>query len=253
MFNKQAIIEGPHAINKRIRQIEQEADAKIQQDFEEVFSLHLPADISLEFKGSSLYFQSNGKDIFSLYFPQKFWRPEEDEDLYTSVNLSYYTTSTNSTFELNRLKALGIVADLLLKNSEGFISTVNTRKAIAKQTIATETLYIRLCKLEAQLRDLKKAEKLDQRKKLEEKLCSSGLDFGEKVQYVTLKCNFTAPALTIKVTSISASGKTCTVQYTTSQTIGTYTPYYERPLVEERVDYHRLVQELLCMKDKIIN
>jgi hypothetical protein len=82
----------------------------------------------IEVSRDSIYFKMDHpdytyrKELFSIYLRERY---SGDGKKYNGADLSYYTTSTkgDDVWELKRLRMLGDVADILIKNQQNIVNT----------------------------------------------------------------------------------------------------------------------------------
>lgn len=184
-------------------------DLKVQEVFDRNFNYFKEFDIRVS--GESAYFRMKNeegelKEIFSIYFYSRY---EGD----TRLELSYYTTNTQSEFEVERLISLGKTARILRDNSEYILKEIADAK---KLNLGRETELYRIqdgC--EKEKRSYQKAN--DERRKVEIELClrGAGVVF-DTMKEIQFKRSYSIRVVHIKIVEVSKhSGKTCKVQYIT--------------------------------------
>ena len=222
-------------------EIEQRMEKEFQDTFSKYFDTILSEEVSVKIRNNYIYFEMKDEDrdwmkeIFSIDFRETY-SFKEDTDRFSNASLSYYTTSTNSDFELIRLENLGRVAGMFRNSKQELVNKANeialkykkelNEKGFAKDRYALESL---LRDTNGKIREIKKQQKKDE-------LFGEGLTF-EKGMQVQLKFNFTPKISKIKLIDVSKSGKKATAEFT----------YYgndERSFVEENVSVDRLLVEL---------
>jgi hypothetical protein len=208
-------------------------------------------DDEIEISTSSIHFYKKKDDyrsnIFTLYFRDNYHRVS-DGIKYSDIELSYYTTgvsSSNFDFEIDRIQLLGKIATFLKNRKQDVLDILTQEYTGYSNEVKADRIYEQMTTLRREETELEGLELTQKKDLLLNKLRTTGVAFGDTYQVLQLKFNYEVHALSIKVTSISTSGKTCTVECTT--------PYSQRPIVEERVDLHRLVNQLYMIKNKIIN
>ena len=148
----------------------------------------------------------NRRELMTVYFRED-WETKE----FTELNTSVYSSSEDSQWELERLTTVGAVANVLLNHYDDILAALNTIKAewSEKYTNAYS--------------DLRKADDMiynwqNEKNKLylnhaRDLLMSEGLTFTDKLGSFELRYDRDVNNIkTIKVTDVSASGKTCTVE-----------------------------------------
>ena len=183
--------------------LENSNNEKVKEVINNHFNIFREMEVTV--RGTSAYFylqneEGYNKEIFSLYFDERY--KEE-----TQLRLSYYTTSTHSDFELNRVVKLGSVAKIILDRGEGILAEIfQVRKSDLEKS---NELFSKELKLENQLRDYRKAAKAERRIQLELDLRSGEGVTLPKPQTISLKRSY-SPKLD-KIRIVEVSGKTCTV------------------------------------------
>ena len=145
------------------------------------------------------------REVFSLYFYERY-----KEGI--KLDLSYYTTSTISDFELQRLTNLGKVAKIVLEKSEEILREIaGVRKGDlerSNQLFSIQNGY------EKKKAEYVKAAQENRKVEVEIFLRGGGVVFDQNV-YIEFKRNFSIKVKSLKMIDVSKSGKTCTMIYTT--------------------------------------
>lgn len=145
------------------------------------------------------------KEIFSLYFDERYQREAE-------LRISYYTTSTHSNFEIERLILLGKAAQVIKRSSEEILSTIkDTRKQDLERS---NELFSNQLKYENQIKDYRNTELQERKAQIELELKNGGVTF-EVPREIKFKFNYVIYVKFLKIIDISKSGKTCTVIFKT--------------------------------------
>jgi hypothetical protein len=200
-------------------------------------------EVKVEVTRGSVYFKMShpdlnyDKELFNLYLREN-WSFDENEKAFSSVNLSYYTTSTNGVdkWELNRLQLLGKAAEIVLNHQDRILDRVNNTASLFKaefNKVFTQMheLQKEIGEVQTQIRDAKGAQLLTE-------LLNGGVSFDSDV-YLELKRSDKRPTRFswIKVTEVK--GKTCTVSIKNDSY--TYS--------EDRVNLEKLVSRLVFERD----
>jgi len=229
----------------QLRVKEYEIEERMQKEFQDSFSKYfdsiLSDEVSIRTSHNYIYFEMKDEDrdwmkeVFSISFRETYEFKEESVR-FSNASLSYYTTSTNSDFELIRLENLGRVASMLRNFKQAIVDRANeiaakykkelNEKGFAKERYALESL---LRGSRESIKEIKKQQKKDQ-------LFGEGLTF-EKGRHVKLKSNFEPLISSLKLIDRSKSGKRVNVEYTL---LGNN----ERSFVEENVSVDRLLADL---------
>mgnify|MGYP003343230936 CR=1 FL=1 len=157
----------------------------------------------------------NRRELMTVYFRED-WETKE----FTKFNTSVYSSSEDSQWELERLTTVGAVANVLLNHYDDILAALNTVKSEWAE------------KYNSAFADLRKADSMintwqNEKNKLylnhaRDLLMSEGLTFTDKLGSFELRYDQDVTSIkTIKVTDISASGKTCTVE------VEQYWSYYD--------------------------
>jgi hypothetical protein len=203
---------------------------KVQSVFNKYFNLPLGYEVKVQ--NTTAYFQveieGRLKELFTISFYERY---KQD----TILDLSYYTTSTQSDFELDRLMLLGRVAEIVKSSSTEILDEIVT---IRKEDLQeSNQLYSLQDSYSKQISQYEKAERENEKVQIELALRSGGITFSKEL-YLKVKRNFTARIVSMKIDSISASRKTCTVSF--KYTLGNHTG------VEERCDFDSIITQVFC-------
>jgi hypothetical protein len=205
--------------------------AKEVLNFEELFQ---PKDVTLEYSGHSITFNrphpdySYDKEMFSLSIREG-WR--DTEAPIKEITVSYYSTNSDSPWELERLMMLGDLArvfvsqkqNLLDKLSEVIVEFGPRKSEILKQT------YV----LENELRVIKSQEATEKLSKVFKILIEDGLTFeNEHVDYLKYK-QYQSRVIGARVHKDKPSSKTYNVVLTSKSYYGEETFEYTTERVSE--------------------
>ena len=148
----------------------------------------------------------NRRELMTVYFRED-WETKE----FTELNTSVYSSSEDSQWELERLTTVGAVANVLLTHYDDILAALNTIKAEWSEKYSSAFAEMR--KADSMIynwQNEKNKVYLDHAKDL---LMSEGLTFTDKLGSFELRYDQDVNNIkTIKVTDVSASGKTCTVE-----------------------------------------
>ncbi len=140
------------------------------------------------------------QEIFSLNFYERYKGN-------TNLEISYYSTSTQSDFELRRLILLGQVARILREKSEFILKSIlDTKKKIEGRS---NELYSTQFQYEKQISEYRRMNTENLKVKVEIALKSEEGIVLSTPKTIKLKRNYTPELNKIKI--IKISGKTCTV------------------------------------------
>jgi hypothetical protein len=214
---------------------------KVQDVFNRYFNYF--KEFNIQVSGDSAYFRVKDQDetfkeIFTIYFHERY---KEDSKL----ELSYYTTSTHSDFEIERLISLGKVARILRDNQEEILQYI---KVIKRSDLErSNELYRIQDGYEKEKRSYQNANNERRKSEIELSLKGEGVTFDKDV-YIELKRNYTVRVISMKIITVSKSNKTCIVQFgTVNRLDGSVWK-----LVEERVDVQSLISQIVSHSKNIV-
>jgi hypothetical protein len=211
--------------------------------FEKYFRGIVSEDVKVECTQTGIYFKKMNeegtyeKELFSIYLRETYFSREGREQMYRGCELSYYTTSTNSDFELERLENLGRVANLLRNFKDEVVNKANELAVIYEAELKMENSFERESELEKQIKVLRdEIRTIKKEEKKQALLSEEGLAF-EKPINVQLKANYSPRISNLKLTEIAKSGKTATAIFTFSNS--------EHSSREERVSIEKVVSQVI--------
>jgi hypothetical protein len=222
-------------------EIEQRMEKEFQDTFSKYFDTILSEEVSVKIRNNYIYFEMKDegsdwmKEIFSIDFRETY-SFKEDTDRFSNASLSYYTTSTNSDFELIRLENLGRVAGMFRNSKQELVNKANEIALKYKKELNEKGFAKDRYALESLLRDTNGKISVIKRLQKRDELFNQGLSF-EKGRYVKLKSDFEPKISSLKLLDVSKSGKRANVEYT-------YFNNNERSFVEENVSVDRLLADL---------
>jgi len=176
-------------------------------------------------------------EIFQIYLRENYMMKERNENAYRGIVLSYYSTSTNSDFELERLYNLGRVAKIVKHSKQEILDQANELAKIYDAELAMEKFFERENEVEKQIKAFRDEIRAIQKEEKKVALFSEeGLSF-EKESYIQLKANYTVRVKNIKLIEIAKSGKTATAVFT----------YFHGDHVsrEERVSIEKVISQVI--------
>jgi hypothetical protein len=215
----------------------------LTRGFSKYFRGTVSEDIRIECTQTGIYFKkmneegSYEKELFSIYLRENYFSKEKREEMFRGCELSYYTTSTNSDFELERLENLGRVATFVRKDKQGILDKANELAKIYDAELAMEKFYERESEVEKQIRVFRDEISTLKREESKKALFSEeGLSF-EKGISVRMKFNYEPRVSKIKLIDVSKSGKKATAVFTFAHGIHTSR--------EENVDVEKIVSQVI--------
>ena len=209
-------------------------DLKVQSVFNKYFNL----PVTIKVQNTTVYFQVENegrlKDLFSISFYERY---KQDQIL----ELSYYTTSTQSDFELDRLMLLGKVAEVVKSSSNKILDEiVRIRKEDEEES---NQLYSIQDNYSKQISQYENAERENKKVELELLLRSEeGVSFSKEL-YLEVKRNFTPRIKSVKITEVSKSRKTCTISFKYA--------YGDHTGVEERCNLDSIISQIMYHSNHI--
>ena len=174
-------------------------------------------DVSVEVQRGSVYFKMDHpectykKELFSLYLRED-WS-QDDNISFKGIDLSYYTTSTKGVdaWELRRLRMLGDLAEIVLKNHDTIVDAVNAATLPFKAEY--KEVYAEMNEIGKEIRGVERMITLLEKERIEWDLKDEGVNF-EKGRNIQLKFNYSPNVINIKLTELSKSGKKGTAVFT---------------------------------------
>ena len=204
-------------------------------------------DVDVEVTRGSVYFKmahpelKYKKELFNLYLKED-WS-ENDNIFFKGIDLSYYTTSTKGVdaWELRRLKMLGDLAEIVLKNHDTIVDAANA----AANTFKAEykEVYAEMGEIGKELRAVEELIKVVEKEKIELDLKNEGVQF-KKGKNIQLKFNYSPNIKSIKLVDLSKSGKKATAVFTFAH--GDHTSR------EENVNVSSIIDQVYGLRDNIV-
>jgi hypothetical protein len=141
------------------------------------------------------------KEIFSLYFDERYYQTDP------TLRISYYSSSTNSDFEIDRLILLGKVAQIIKRSSETILSEIkDARKSNLEEY---NEIFKKILGYEKQIREYRDSEFQENKIQIQSQLnTKEGITF-DLPQHIFLKNTYSPKIDKIRITEVK--GKTCTV------------------------------------------
>ena len=169
----------------------------------------------IEVLRDSIYFKADHpdstyrKELFSIYLRERY---SSEGKKYNGADLSYYTTSTKgeNIWELKRLRMLGDVADILIKNQQNIVDTANDTVDKFKEEF--NDVYGKMGVVGNSIRDLNNQIREIQKQIKKIELFGEGIQF-EKSRCITLKHNYEPRVVSLKLIEVSKSGKKATAVF----------------------------------------
>jgi hypothetical protein len=169
----------------------------------------------IEVLRDSIYFKADHpdstyrKELFSIYLRERY---SSEGKKYNGADLSYYTTSTKgeNIWELKRLRMLGDVADILIKNQQNIVDTANDTVDKFKEEF--NDVYGKMNVVGNSIRDLSNQIREIQKQIKKIELFGEGIQF-EKSRCITLKHNYEPRVVSLKLIEVSKSGKKATAVF----------------------------------------
>ena len=166
-------------------------------------------ELTIKVSNSSAYFYmfdedlKREKEILSLYFYERYNNP-------TKLELSYYSSSSNSDFELDRLIKLGSFAKVIKDDKERILNEIVAVQSKYKNR--SNELYAIQDGYNKQKRAYQEANDQARKAEIELALKGEGVKFSKKL-CIDFKYNYSANIQALKLSNISKSGKTADVAF----------------------------------------
>jgi hypothetical protein len=185
--------------------------AALTRCFQKYFRGVVSEDVSIVCTNTTINFKMLDEDcrereIFQIYLRENYMMKERSENAYRDAQLSYYSTSTNSDFELQRLENLGRVATIVRKGKEGILDKANELAKIYDAELAMEKFFEREDEVSTQISLLREEINTLNKEKIKSDLISEGVEFSKGVD-IQMKYNYTPTIKSIKLVDVSKSGK----------------------------------------------
>jgi hypothetical protein len=191
--------------------------AALTRGFQKYFRGVVSEDVSITCTNTTINFQMLDQDcrereIFQIYLRENYGMEARSENAYRGVELSYYTTSTNSDFELQRLENLGRVAMLVRNFKEEILRQANELAKIYDAELAMEKFFEREDEVGRQIKVLRDEISTLKKEKIQSDLINGGVVFNKGVG-VQMKYNSSPTIKSIKLVDVSKSGKKATAVF----------------------------------------
>lgn len=204
-------------------------------------------DAYIEVQRGSVYFKmdhpdySYKKELFSLYLRED-WS-QDDNISFKGVDLSYYTTSTKGVdaWELKRLRMLGDLAEIVLKNHNTIVDAANAATLPFKAEY--KEVYAQMNEIGKELRAVEDLIRVVEKEKIQLNLQNDGVEF-EKGKNVQLKFNYSPNVKAIKLVDFSKSGKKATAVFTFAH--GDHTSR------EENINVSSIIDQVYGLRNDIV-
>lgn len=235
------------AIDHARWELEQEFLKKMCEHFSKFFRGTVAEDVKINCLTSSIQFHklneegTYDKEMFNLYLKENYFG--EKELPYRDVELSYYTTSTNSEWELQRVINLGKVAEALSKFKEQIVNDANNLRITYREDLEKGNYWKNVYDINKQIEDIKKVIKEQKVNSIREQLFKDGIQFS-KGAYIRLKFNYEPCVKSIKLIDLNRSGKKATAVYTFI--------HGEHTSREENVDVTKVTEQVLGYSNIIV-
>lgn len=239
--------EQKQAVHEARWKVEQEFIKEMNEHFGKFFKDIVSEDVTVDCTSSAIQFRKKNeegtydREIFNLYLRENY---DTREGLpYKGIELSYYTTSTNSEWELQRLVNLGRVAEALSKFKEQILNDANKLRTGYLERIEKGNYWNDSYDIDKQIQDIKKVIKEQEINSIRERLFKDGVEFKKGV-CIKLKFNFEPYVKSIKLVDINRSGKKATAVFTYGH--GEYSSK------EENVDVVKVTDQVLGYSKNIV-
>jgi hypothetical protein len=205
-----------------------------------------PEDVEVEVTRGSVYFKmahpeySYKKELFTLYLRDN-WN--EDGRAFKGIDLSYYTTSTKGVdaWELKRLQMLGTIAGIIHEKHDEVVDAANNAVNAFKEEYAA--VYAEMNEVGSEIRGVEQLITFLIKEKIEMDLKGQGVDF-EKGRQIQLKWNYSPNVVSIRLTDVSKSGKTCTAVFKWA--------HGGNASQEEKVNVDSIIDQVYGLRENIV-
>jgi hypothetical protein len=239
----EVLLEQKQSISSQRYACRERFEKALTRGFSRSFRGTVSEDIRIECTQTGIYFKKMNeegtyeKELFSIYLRENYFSREGREQMYRGCELSYYTTSTNSDFELERLENLGRVANLLRNFKDEVVNKANELAVIYEAELKMENSFERESELEKQIKVFRdEIRTIEREEKKQALLSEEGITF-ERGRAVRMKFNYQPTVSKIKLIDISKSGKKATAVFTFA-----HGGHCSR---EENVDVERIVGQVV--------
>jgi hypothetical protein len=203
-------------------------------------------DVEVEVTRGAVYFKmahpdySYKKELFNLYLRDN-WN--EDGRAFKGIDLSYYTTSTkgDNSWELRRLRMLGILAESLVYHQQEMVDKANAAADSFKEEY--KEVYAQMNEIGSELRGVEDLIRIVLKEKIEKDLKGEGVTF-EKGRNIGLKWNYSPNVINIKLVDLSKSGKKGTAVFTFAHGSSTSR--------EENVNVSSIIDQVYGLRENIV-
>lgn len=233
---KQSISSQRYACSRRFEEA-------LTRCFSKYFRGIVSEDIKIECTQTGIYFKkmneegSYEKELFSVYLRETYFSREGREQMYRGCELSYYTTSTNSDWELQRLVTLGKVAQVVKDCKDEIVNQANELSKIYEAELDMEKFYERELEIERQISETRSQVLAFQKEEAKVKIFSEeGLTF-DKATHIQMKFNYTPRISKLKLVDVNAKGTRAKAIFTFSH--GDHTSY------EDNVNVEKILEQVL--------
>ena len=245
--NIKQLEEQKQAVHHARWEVEQEFIKEMNEHFGKFFKGTVSEDVTVDCTSSSIQFVKRNeentydKELFSLYLKESY--SSEQELPYRGIEINYYTTSTNSEWELQRLVNLGRVAEAFSKFKEQIINDANNLRIKYREEIDKGNYWRDSYDIDQQIQEIRRVIKEYETNQIKERLLKDGINFDKGV-YIRLKFNFEPFIKDIKLIDINRSGKKATAVFT-------YV-HGEHTFREENVDIVKVTDQVLGYSKNIV-
>jgi hypothetical protein len=205
---KQSIASQRYACRERF-------EKALTRGFNRYFRGIVSEDIRIECTQTGIYFKkmneegSYEKELFSIYLKETYFSIEKREEMFRGCELSYYTTSSNSDWELERLTNLGRVAQVLKDFKDEVVNQANELAKIYNAEMEIEKFYERESLVEKQISEIRSQIKAFEKERIVFDLKNEGITFDVGCN-IQLKWNYAPRIVSLKLIDFSKSGKKAT-------------------------------------------
>jgi len=235
----------------------------LKLELSKYFEKHLLEDMMMDIYDDVLYIKRKEvdrnyhKELVSIYFRNVDYKTEIAKEIETS----FYSTTDNSQYELERMVVIGKIGQVLLEKSEEILNTYNEIQSSYKDTLNNNSKLV--WELEDEIRELKDDIKQAELQQIKDVLRKDGLKFEVKegdsvntlpnidVRFDCIRKNVAK----IKMLNRTASGKSADLEITTLKKMYDYESgeykINENTMINQKVRMSNIDQFLLKYRDRI--
>ena len=235
----------------------------LKLELSKYFEKHLLEDMMMDVYDDVLYIKRKEvdrnyhKELVSIYFRNVDYKTKIAKEIETS----FYSTTGNSQYELERMVVIGKIGQVLLEKSEEILNTYNEIQSSYKDTLNNNSKLV--WELEDEIRELKYDIKQAELQQIKDIMKKDGLKFEVKegdsiypLPNIDVRFDCTRKNVSkIKIVKETASGKSADLEITTLREIYDYESQEykieETVIINQNIRMSNIDQFLLKYRDRI--